>query len=127
MPARMAEADPIAEMPKTLLTGVPANLARPSGSRHPLEQSEAQWEEHQDKIRMTILRNTQGLHAPMKLMMERRAASQVGRLPCLPSHRVALDVLTGRDEDIGFEDVLGVDSEQMGQPHAMIEKRLGIL
>ena len=45
---------------QTLTTGIPATLARPSGTVHPLESSEGRWNEHQDKIRMTVLRNTQG-------------------------------------------------------------------
>lgn len=115
---------------QTLTTGIPATLARPSGTVHPLESSEGRWNEHQDKIRMTVLRNTQGLHAPFRLLMERKAASQVCRLPFLPSHHVALDVLTGNDECVGFEDFLGgqeVGSEVMGNPHALVEKRMGIL
>ena len=71
-----------------------------------------------------------GLHAPFRLLMERKAASQVSRLPFLPSHHVALDVLTGNDECVAFEDFLGgqeVGSEVMGNPHALVEKRMGIL
>merc|ERR1712121_561260 len=119
----------IHEAAQTLTTGIPATLARPQGAVHPLESSEAHWNEHQDKIRMTVLRNTQGVHAPLRLLMERKAVSHVSRLPFLPSHNVALDVLTGNDECIGFEDVLGGPevSEVMGNPHAMVEKRLGLL
>jgi len=119
----------IHDVAQTLTTGVPATLARPHGAVHPLEESEARWNEHQDKIRMTVLRNTQGVHAPFRLMMERRAASQVSRLPFLPSHRVALDVLTGNDECVGFEDFLGGQEvgEVMGNPHALVEKRMGLL
>lgn len=43
---------------------------------------------------MTVLRNTQGLHAPLRLAMERRAAKQIGRLPFLPSSNLQLDVST---------------------------------
>ena len=78
---------------------------------------------------LQVLRNTQGVHAPFRLLMERKAASQVSRLPFLPSHHVALDVLTGNDEFVGFEDILGGQEvgEVMGNPHAMVEKRLGLL
>jgi len=119
----------IHDVAQTLTTGVPATLARPHAAVHPLEESEARWNEHQDKIRMTVLRNTQGVHAPFRLMMERRAASQVSRLPFLPSHHVALDVLTGNDECVGFEDFLGGQEvgEVMGNPHALVEKRMGLL
>lgn len=78
---------------------------------------------------MSILRNTQGLHAPMRLKMELNAASKIGRLPFLPSSNIMIDVLTGRDIEIGFEDFLNIADfrEVSGQPHAMIEKSLGIL
>ena len=119
----------IHEAAQTLTTGIPATLARPRGAAHPLETSEARWKELGDKIRMTVLRNTQGIHAPFRLHMERKAASQVSRLPFLPSHHVALDVLSGDDECVGFEDFLGGAEvgEVMGNPHAMVERRLGLL
>lgn len=36
-------------------------------------------------MQMQMLRNREGLHAPLKLAMERKAFATVGRLPCLPS------------------------------------------
>lgn len=80
-------------------------------------------------MNMTILRNTQGLHAPLRVNMELKAAKQVGRLPFLQSSNIMHDVLTGRDLEIGPEDVFNTAEfkETMGQPHAMIEKSLGIL
>lgn len=80
-------------------------------------------------MNMTILRNTQGLHAPLKLSMEMKAANKIGRLPFLPSSNLMSDVLTGRDIEMGFEDCLNLPEfrEIAGQPHAMVEKSLGIL
>lgn len=57
-------------------------------------------------MNFAMLTKTQGIHAPMKLMMERQAAAQVTRLPFLPSSNLMLEVLEGRDEDIGVEDIL---------------------
>lgn len=53
-------------------------------------------------MEMLVLRNTQGLHAPMKLAMEIKAAEKVGRLPFLPSSNIMRDVLLGYDEDLGY-------------------------
>lgn len=80
-------------------------------------------------MNMAILRNTQGLHAPLKLSMELKAANKIGRLPFLPSSNLMSEVLTGRDIEIGFEDYLNIAEfrEVAGQPHAMVEKSLGIL
>ena len=36
---------------------------------------------------------------------------QMQRLPCLPSSNILLDTLTGRDEMIGFEDVLNGETK----------------
>nr|CAD7460900.1 unnamed protein product [Timema tahoe] len=98
-------------------------------SSHPLEQSEKMYAKNKELMHMTMLRNLQGLHAPLRLTMELRAAEKVGRLPFLPSSNFMRDVLSGRDEEIGFEDFLNTAEfrEQMGQPHAVLEKQLGIL
>lgn len=45
---------------------------------------------------MAMLRKIQGLHAPLKLQMERKSVLKVGHLPFLPRHNLAYDVLTGK-------------------------------
>ncbi|MBN3304154.1 proteasome maturation protein [Amia ocellicauda] len=96
---------------------------------HPLELSEKNFQLNQDKMNFTTLRNIQGLHAPLKLQMEYRAARQIQRLPFLQSSNIALDTLRGNDEAIGFEDFLNdpAQSEVMGEPHIMAEYKLGVL
>ena len=88
-----------------------------------------QFMENQNKMNFLMLRNTQGLHAPLRINMELNAAKKIGRLPFLPSSGFMTDVLTGRDEEMGFEDILNTADfrEQMAQPHAVVEKTLGIL
>ncbi|KZC08156.1 Proteasome maturation protein [Dufourea novaeangliae] len=99
------------------------------GVSHPLEASEKNFIKNHDCMNMVMLRNIQGIHAPMRIAMELKATEKIGRLPFLPSSNVMRDVLLGRDEDIGFEDILNTPEfrEQMGEPHAVIEKSLGIL
>nr|CAG4644466.1 EOG090X0J8E [Lepidurus arcticus] len=77
----------------------------------------------------TMLKNIQGIHAPLRLHMEQRAVSRIGHLPFLPRHNALLDALTGNDLNIDFDDVLcnPAESEVMGQPHAMMEKLHGLL
>ncbi|XP_041817879.1 proteasome maturation protein [Chelmon rostratus] len=96
---------------------------------HPLELSEKNFQLNKDKINFSTLRNIQGLHAPLKLQMEYRAARQIQRLPFLQSSNLALDTLQGSDEAIGFEDILNdpAQSEMMGEPHMMVEYKLGLL
>ena len=80
-------------------------------------------------MNMSILKKVQGIQAPLKLMMERQAASQVGRLPFLASSNLMKDVLEGKDEEIGFEGFLGnrEEPEVMGPPHLVVERSLNIL
>lgn len=84
---------------------------------------------HNDLMNMTVLRNTQGLHAPLRIAMELSSVNKIGRMPFLPSANVAKDALTGRDLEILPEDILGTPDfiEYGGQPHAVIEKSLGLL
>lgn len=76
---------------------------------------------------MTVLRNTQGLHAPLRISMELNAAKKIGRHAFLPSSNIMHDVLTGRDVEIGPEDIFNTSEflEISGQPHAMMERSLG--
>lgn len=80
-------------------------------------------------MNMTILRNTQGLHAPLRIAMELKSAQKIGRLPFLQSSNVMHDVLTGRDLEIGPEDIFNTPEflEVAGQPHAVVERSLGLL
>ncbi|NWX87471.1 POMP protein, partial [Nothoprocta ornata] len=102
---------------------------------HPLELSEknasitSNFQLNQDNRNFATLRNIQGLHASLKLQMEFRAVKQVQRLPFLHSSNIALDTLRGNDESIGFEDILNdpSQSEAMGEPHMMVEYKLGLL
>ncbi|XP_030637847.1 proteasome maturation protein [Chanos chanos] len=116
--------------------GVPDTLRRGFSSvknellpSHPLELSEKNFQLNQDKMNFSTLRSIQGLHAPLKLQMEYRAARQIQRLPFLQSSNLALDTLRGNDETIGFEDILNdpAQSEMMGEPHIMTEFKLGLL
>ncbi|KAK4886576.1 hypothetical protein RN001_002847 [Aquatica leii] len=74
-------------------------------SSHPLILSERNYHKNRHTMNMVMLRNTQGLHAPLKITMELKAAKQIGRLPFLSSSNVMHDSLTGRDLEIGPEDV----------------------
>ncbi|XP_006894148.1 PREDICTED: proteasome maturation protein [Elephantulus edwardii] len=96
---------------------------------HPLELSEKNFQLNQDKMNFSTLRNIQGLFAPLKLQMEFKAVQQAQRLPFLPSSNLSLDILRGNDETIGFEDILNdpSQSEVMGEPHSMVEYKLGLL
>ncbi|KAK2507497.1 hypothetical protein MC885_001666 [Smutsia gigantea] len=56
-------------------------------------------------------------------------SNPVQRLPFLPSSNLSLDILRGNDETVGFEDILNdpSQSELMGEPHLMVEYKLGLM
>ncbi|KAL3192295.1 hypothetical protein MRX96_059262 [Rhipicephalus microplus] len=96
---------------------------------HPLEESEKHFEENARKMQLATARSIQGLHAPMKIMLERKAALQIGRLPFLPTSNTMLEALDGRDETITFEDIYNEfsESEVLRPPHLVMEKHLNML
>jgi len=53
-------------------------------------------------MNMILLRNMQGLHAPLRIAMELKATENIGRLPFLSSSNVMRDVLLGKDQNIGY-------------------------
>ncbi|GAB1861099.1 Proteasome maturation protein [Camponotus japonicus] len=116
------------DLPNPMISGLSATR-QSIGYTHPLEVSERNYVKNQDRMNMILLRNTQGLHAPLRIAMELKATEKIGRLPFLSSSNMMRDVLLGRDQDIGFEDIFNTPEfrEQMGQPHAVVENHLGIL
>ncbi|EDW64847.2 proteasome maturation protein [Drosophila virilis] len=95
---------------------------------HRLRDSELNYDDHKYNLNMQMLRNREGLGAPLRMGMERFAARQIGRLPFLQSSNMMDDVITGRCDEISFEDFLNLPeyNENLRQPHAVVEKSLGI-
>ncbi|KAK2176748.1 hypothetical protein NP493_643g04037 [Ridgeia piscesae] len=99
-------------------------------ARHPLEYSEKHWQENMQQMDMAMLRNLQGVHAPLRLRMERLTAQKVQRLPCLHSSNLMLDTLNGRLDTIDFDDIYSDPEQQeeiQAQPHMFVERQLGLL
>ncbi|KAE8747772.1 hypothetical protein FOCC_FOCC005384 [Frankliniella occidentalis] len=115
-------------VPDLMTTGLAARKVHVVPA-HPLEATEKSFHDNKLRMEMNMLRNTQGLHAPLKMAMELKAAQKIGRLPFLPSSNLMSDVLMGRDDQMSFEDFLNPVEfrEEAGQPHAIVEKSLGIL
>lgn len=97
-------------------------------SDHPLKAVEETFAQRELETNLQLLRRNEGIAAPMRIAMEMQAYKKVGRLPFLPSSRLHLDVITGRDETIDFGDFLGSDefSERLSQPHVLAEKKLNL-
>ncbi|KAI8824150.1 proteasome maturation factor UMP1 [Fimicolochytrium jonesii] len=96
--------------------------------QHPLENIAKNWKETHDQLQMTTHRQTFGLHAPLRLQMEKAIVSQIRRIPVLPTRNLGLDILEGRDSTIDYEDFLGDPSmpTALMDPHVAMEHALGM-
>ncbi|GAA5895500.1 hypothetical protein JCM6882_006271 [Rhodosporidiobolus microsporus] len=114
------------------------SLAAEVQPKHALENRLSQWDTTRENLDMTLQRNMFGLHAPVRLMMERdlvqnsptpmSLSALSGQSFTRPGANLHLDILTGRDEEIRPEDVL-VDRAQTasmshGDFHLAMEKKL---
>lgn len=92
---------------------------------HPIEMSERNFDKNQENAWATHLKKVQGLHAPLKLKMERKAVEHAGHFPCISTRsNLLMDVLKGNDGSVSFDDVFGQPEhyEGMAQPHDSINK-----
>merc|ERR1712001_302851 len=97
---------------------------------HPIEISERNFAKNEEKAWLQQLQKLQGIHAPLKIMHEKRAAANTGHFPCISTRsNFQLDILVGNDDIITFDDILGRPElyEGMAQPHDVIEKKLAHL
>nr|XP_054754294.1 proteasome maturation protein-like [Lytechinus pictus] len=83
-------------------TGVKSGIV----ASHPLEKSEKNFWKNQQEQEFANLRKLQGLHAPLRLMMERSIVMQDENPGILPQSNALADALSGRDNVIGYEDIL---------------------
>ncbi|KAH8834894.1 proteasome maturation factor UMP1 [Flagelloscypha sp. PMI_526] len=82
------------------------------------------WEETQDNLKLTMQRNMYGMHAPMRLLMERKMVGLSPHMPGLPANNLHLDILMGRDEAIEAVDIFGGMEHQLPQNlHSAMEKK----
>ncbi|GAU88039.1 hypothetical protein RvY_00810 [Ramazzottius varieornatus] len=107
-----------------LQTGL-GSVAKKSTEVHPLELSELLNTDNYDQVRYAMLRSTQGIHAPLRLQMEKFLVEQPSRMSVFPPSHLHLEVLNGKDETIDFEDVLNAPEfwEKSVQAHVLMEKR----
>jgi len=69
-------------------------------------------------------RSLYGLHAPVRLMMERKIVGYNPHFPTLPRSNLHLDILMGRDETLDVCDVYAdKESGPEFQIHTDMEKR----
>ncbi|KAK4055441.1 hypothetical protein OIO90_003279 [Microbotryomycetes sp. JL221] len=111
----------------------PRSLAAELTPKHPLQSRLEQWEETQENFQMTLQRNMFGLHAPVRLQMERAIVKQTPSVASfngvLRPSNLHLDILTGRDESIDASDVY-IDRVQSNETntdfHSAMETKLNM-
>ncbi|KAF8139874.1 proteasome maturation factor UMP1-domain-containing protein [Boletus edulis] len=100
----------------------PRSIAAETKSRdnieHRLSRSPPQWEEAQDNFKLTMLRNLYGVHAPGRLLMERKIVAANPHMPGMGGSNIHLDILMGRDETLDPADFF------LGCLHSDMEKKL---
>ncbi|KAF2094789.1 proteasome maturation factor UMP1 [Rhizodiscina lignyota] len=109
----------------TASTGIqqPASLT----SAHPLEARLANWRATQDALKMEGLRRVHGLGEPLRRGMELKIARDGEWMPRMlgGGSGVHVDVLAGRDCEIGWEDVFkGDEMRDLPDFHSEMEARL---
>ncbi|KAG0050381.1 hypothetical protein BGZ83_004846 [Gryganskiella cystojenkinii] len=99
-------------------------------AKHPLENRLAEWDNTQLELKMSMARNMYGMHAPIKMAMERSLVTKARGISMLPqkSRNLGEEILLGRDESIDFEDFLNTPelSTDMVDVHAVMEHKLGL-
>ncbi|KAG5462687.1 MAG: proteasome maturation factor UMP1-domain-containing protein, partial [Olpidium bornovanus] len=77
-----------------------------TANKHELEAHLANLEENQFALHAELARKTYGMHAPIRMHMERDLFTGPLRLPGLPSSNLGREILAGRNDTIDFEDFL---------------------
>jgi len=102
----------------------PRSIAAEVVSKGGLKERLENWDATQDNTKLTLQRNLYGMHAPMRLLMERKLVSANPHLPVFSQSNLHLDILMGRDETIGPADVFfGMEHGQSFDVHAKLEKQ----
>ena len=121
------------ERPQTSeLSAVRSAATRAYGTAHahPVEAIQKDWLRTQLETKHFLMSSVYGAHLPMAIRMEMETLAKVQRLPGLPSSRVGLECLMGRDETIDFEDFLGLPQDSEQEPvdqRFQLKQRYGIL
>ncbi|KAJ7071551.1 proteasome maturation factor UMP1 [Mycena amicta] len=103
----------------------PRSLAAEVKTENGLKERLENWEETQDNMKLTLQRNMHGMHAPLRLLMERKIVSANPHMPGLPQSNLHLDILMGRDETIEPVDIFGgMETVAVQNIHSEMEKKL---
>jgi len=98
-----------------------------SAVQHPLQNRLEQWDDTRDNFKLTMMRNTFGIGAPMRVMMEREA---IAHNPLHSSNSISglhMDILNGDDETLNPSDFMRSEaSHQQLDFHTEMERKYRI-
>ncbi|KAB5594298.1 Proteasome maturation protein [Ceratobasidium theobromae] len=70
-------------------------------------------------------RNVYGMHAPIRMLMERKVVLNDPHMPTMPRSNIHLDILMGRDETLDVGDFFGdIETSLPLDIHADMERKL---
>ncbi|KAE9965468.1 hypothetical protein BLS_007627 [Venturia inaequalis] len=96
-------------------------------SSHPLEQRLTAWRSTQDALKMQLLRRQFGIAEPVRRGMELKIAREGEWRPRMLGYAstVSSDILAGRDEEVGWEDIfVGDELRDVPDFHTEMEGRM---
>ncbi|KAK0547001.1 hypothetical protein OC846_005030 [Tilletia horrida] len=89
--------------------GGPRSLAyeHSSAAQHPIQNRLEKWDETRDNFKLTVMRNTFGIGAPMRVLMERELVSHNPQYSSSNSITgLHMDILNGDDETLNPSDFM---------------------
>ncbi|CCA73905.1 related to UMP1-proteasome maturation factor [Serendipita indica DSM 11827] len=105
----------------------PKSLASQHNNQLPIQSRLENWEQTQDDLKLNLYRNIYGLHAPVRMMMERKIVAQNPHFPAVQQSNVHLDILMGRDTTLDVGDFFGDDlGPQFTDIHGDMERARNI-
>ncbi|CAE7161702.1 unnamed protein product [Rhizoctonia solani] len=103
----------------------PRTLATEIAGANTIRNRIENWEATQDNLKLNLRRNVYGMHAPVRLLMERKAVFKNPHMPAMPQSNIHLDILMGRDETLDVGDFFGdVETSVPLDIHADMEHKL---
>lgn len=79
------------------------------GARHPVERIQLSHLRRGEEQAMLMSGKVHGMHAPLRMKMERETFAQFQRMPGLPSAMVGLETVLDMEDTIEFEDFLNME------------------
>ncbi|CAE6529428.1 unnamed protein product [Rhizoctonia solani] len=103
----------------------PRTLATEIAGTSTIQRRIENWEATQDNLKLNLRRNMYGMHAPIRLLMERKAVFNSPHMPAMPQSNIHLDILMGRDETLDVGDFFGdAETSHPLDIHADMERKL---